>query len=82
MKKMKFNNSLLSDSQILTRNQLKQILGGSAGPGSGDPGACTTTCSVWDPTIKGMVSKDCVYYPGSGSLPGWCGCPSGTNKCS
>lgn len=80
MKQLKQKLADLDQTQILTRNQLKTITGGSA-PGGGGP--CDTSyCNVWNPATMRNDSKQCGYVAGRDGLPGFCTCPSGPNSCS
>lgn len=59
MKKLKLKALDLSAKEILTREQLKKILGGSdGGSGSGD-GKCETKCKC----PKGHIVRDGVTLP-------------------
>lgn len=92
MKKLKLDFQHLN-AEILTRSQLKQILGGDgsggggigdgSGSGSGGDFPCSTSCSgdVWNSSALryDRKSSPCVYTPPISGLPGSCDCPYSTN---
>jgi len=82
MKKLKLNLQQLDGAEVLTRSQLKQILGGDGGSGIG----CTTQCygDKWNPTtLRYDYGKStCTYTPPIGGLPGSCDCPYTVNATS
>lgn len=78
MKTLKKSLTQLRDTQILTRLQLKKVVGGLDDESLG----CTTKCDVWEGGAGGgMTIKDCLYVAGQSGLPGFCECPSTTNTC-
>ena len=83
MKKLKLNLEHLQNAEVLTRSQLKQILGGDGG--SGGIG-CQTKCSgyEWNPkTLRyDYGTSTCSYTPPIGGLPGSCDCPYTVNATS
>ena len=88
MKKMKLQMLGLSVNDLLSREQMKKVMGGS-GDGSGDTGCKTNPCSVYVAGPNG--TKGTTYYGhcGYGGIDG-CECqtsygdyrPSGTSHCA
>lgn len=69
MKKLKLNVLQLGAKEVLTREQLKKVLGGNlAGNGTVQPSdACKTgSCSVYDPGTHTYYFGTCGYYGGGG----------------
>jgi hypothetical protein len=64
MKKLNLNVSNLNATEILSREELKKVLGGTEGSGNGTSTTCTATCSKNGSTITCTSSKnDCkVLY--------------------
>ncbi|PTS91597.1 hypothetical protein DBR11_28690 [Pedobacter sp. HMWF019] len=71
MKKMSLNAFAIQNGEVLTRSQLKKVLGGS---GSGNGGPCDNECSregesCTMPGQTGGICKSHGIYP-AGSCPG------------
>lgn len=77
MKKLKLKALELGATELLTREQLKNVIGGS-GSGSGAGGSGMSVCGV-GPACR-MISCT-VKCPNGGTAQGECG-PLGHNKCA
>ena len=87
MKKLKLNLQQMKDVEMLSREQLKRILGGD-NFGSGSGGSGSTNCSHkqcggnWEGGASGhWVFGSCEYQSGIGNLPGGCFCNRGGQAC-
>lgn len=78
MKKLKLNLSNLKGAEVLSREQLKKVIGGDYEYGGG----CSTHCYAWNSKTVQMDYLTCTYIPGNATLPGSCVCPRGTGSCS
>lgn len=74
MKKLKLSLANTQETEILSREQLKKIMGGDEGSGAG----CDTNkvCGYdWDSENKDFTKQvKCASVPSLGTLPGGCFC--------
>lgn len=75
MKKLKLDIQQFEGAELLTRSQLKKVIGGDGGSGLG---CSAKKCSGgnWDPVNMkyNYGTTDCGYLPPVGGLPGSCIC--------
>jgi len=77
IKKLKLRFLHLGDAEVLTREQLKKIIGGE---GSGYALACrTSACSGYDPIVKRNYSGTCGKVTGPGPQE-QCMCTNSANE--
>lgn len=75
MKKLKLSELNLSNTEVLTREQLKKILGGvSASGGSGDYCGISTSCSLYITQLGITVTGNCAWSMGIGGGDSQCYC--------
>ena len=83
MKKLRLNLQQLEGTEVLTRSQLKKVLGGDGGS---DILFCKTKCTgdTWNPVTARYDhgTTDCLYTPPIGELPGSCDSPYSVNASS
>lgn len=77
MKKLSLKASDLHKGEVLTRKQLKNVLGGdgsgSGGSGSGGSGATKRVkCCIWGTSVP-IGCDECMTYP----IDSWVNCPGG-----
>ncbi|MGJ7033830.1 hypothetical protein GGU45_004348 [Niabella hirudinis] len=81
MKKLKLNFQNIEGAQVLTRDQLKNVLGGSGWGGSGGGCFFTSNCDSGYECVNG-VCTDPMGQPGGGSGNEFftCYCPPPSTK--
>jgi hypothetical protein len=81
MKKLKLSLANMQATEVLSREQLKKIIGGEEGSG-GAAGACDETILCghdWDQkTMSFSIPVKCSNLPPVGNLPGSCTCLAGS----